>query len=186
MRAVVVYESMFGSTRAIAEAIAEGIGTKARVTLVRVGHIDAALLESADLVVVGGPTHVRGMSRPSTRKGAPSYTDKPESDLVLEPGAGTEPGVREWLSSLGRFELKGAAFDTRIKAPAVLTGRASKGIERALSNHGLTVVAAPESFFVNRKGHLLPGEIDRARGWGERLRSTVSTSGAATLGSLES
>jgi hypothetical protein len=180
MRAVVVYESMFGNTRAIAEAIAEGIGTEARVTVVRVGHADASLLNDADLVVVGGPTHVRGMSRASTRKGAPSYVAKPDSDLVLEPGADTEPGVREWLAKLGRLQIGGAAFDTRVKAPALLTGRASKGIGRALSDHGVTMVLGPESFLVNREGHLLPGEMDRARAWGRVLGSTVQTTQAGT------
>jgi hypothetical protein len=59
-----------------------------------------------------------------------------------------------------------AAFDTRLSSPVLLTGRASRGIGRQLGRHGLTVIVPPESFLVDKKSHLLPGEIDRARAWG--------------------
>jgi len=169
MRMVVIYESMFGNTRAIATAIAEGLGPSDDVQAVRVVDADAAILEGADLVVVGGPTHARSMSRPGTRKGAPGYVHKPGSDISLEPGADTGPGVREWLDSLDHVHANAAAFDTRVKGPALLTGRASKAIDHRLRNHGVKVVATPESFLVDRKNHLLPGETARARAWGAQL-----------------
>lgn len=174
MRAVIMYESMFGSTRAIAEAIAEGLGPSVDARVVRVADADASTLEGADLLVVGGPTHAWSMSRPNTRKGAPGYVRKPGSGLVLEPGADTGPGVREWLGSLDRVSVRAAAFDTRIKGPSAFTGRASKAIDRMLSRHGLSVVVPPESFLVNKKSHLLPGETERARAWGARLARLAS------------
>ena len=171
MHAVIVYESMFGNTRSIAEAIAEGLGSSVEVRVVRVADADAdaTILEGADLLVVGGPTHAWGMSKSNTRKGTPNYVRRPGSDLVLEPGANSGPGVREWLDALDQVSVKAAVFDTRFKAPALLTGRASKGIEKKLSSHGLMMVVTPESFLVNKKNHLFPGEIDRARAWGARL-----------------
>src|ERR1017187_5743439 len=175
MRAVVVYESMFGNTRAIAEAIAEGIGTAGDAEVVRAADGNGKSLEGADLLVVGAPTHAWGMSRPSTRKGAPNYARKPGSDLILEPDAEASPGVREWISSLDNFHMRAAAFDTRIKAPAILTGRASVGIARALSRRGVTAVTRPESFLVTKAGHLLPGETDRARAWGRQIAAVVET-----------
>jgi hypothetical protein len=174
MHAVIVYESMFGNTRSIAEAIAEGLGPSVDVRVVRVADADATILEGADLLVVGGPTHAWSMSKPNTRKGAPDYVRRPGSDLVLEPGANSGPGLGEWLDALDQPSVKAAVFDTRFKAPAVLTGRASKGIEKKLSSHGLMMVVTPESFLVNKKNHLLPGEIDRARAWGARL-TTLGT-----------
>jgi hypothetical protein len=177
MRAVIVYESMFGNTRQIAQAIAEGFGPGADVRVLGVADADAAALEGAGLVVIGGPTHAWSMSRPGTRKGAPGYTTKAGSDLVLEPGADTGPGVREWLASLGQTSARAAAFDTRIKAPAALTGRASRAINRSLARHGLAVVAGPESFFVDKKSHLVPGETDRARAWGARLATMLERLG---------
>src|SRR6186997_3449161 len=70
MKAVVVYESMYGNTHQIASAIGEGLRSVAEVVVVPVGEADAELVKSADVVVVGGPTHAHGMSHAGTRKGA--------------------------------------------------------------------------------------------------------------------
>ena len=70
MRAVVVYESMYGNTHHVAEAIGTGLSEGYDVAVVPVSEADPAVLNGADLVVVGGPTHLHGMSRPSSRKGA--------------------------------------------------------------------------------------------------------------------
>jgi len=170
MRTVVVYESMFGSTHQVAEAVAGGLrdafGSGADVTVRNVRDGDAAVLDGVDLVVVGGPTQAWGMSRPSTRRGAPDYTRKATSDLVLEPGADDGPGVREWLATVTTWPPFAAAFDTRVKGPPALTGRASKSVARSLDSRGCVLVIAAESFLVDRRSHLLPGELERARAWG--------------------
>ena len=177
MRAVVVYESMYGNTRLIAEAIADGLRPAADVRTACVLHIDENVLDGVDLVVVGGPTHAWSMSRPSTRSGASLNVHKPDSDLVLEPGADSGDGVREWLAKLEQVHARAAAFDTRINSPVLVTGRASKGISRQLSRAGMTVVAPPESFLVDKKSHLVPGEVERATAWGGRLATQVDRLG---------
>jgi hypothetical protein len=173
MRALIVYESMFGGTRAIAEAIAEGLEPDVAAQVVPVAEADATALDGVDLLVIGGPTHAWSMSRPSTRKSAPAYASKPDSGLVLEAGADNGPGVREWLESMGQPDLPGAAFDTRVKGPALFTGRASRAIKRSLSHHGVALVVPPQSFLVDKKSHLLPGETARARAWGAQLAAAV-------------
>src|SRR5690242_12369329 len=70
MRAVVVYESMYGNTHRIADAIGAGLEAAFDVRVVPVSHAEPELIADVDLVVVGGPTHVHGMSRASTRKAA--------------------------------------------------------------------------------------------------------------------
>ena len=130
MKAIVVYESVFGNTRTIAEAIARGLSGPLEVTVVRAGEAGTSVLNGNDFVVVGGPTHAWGLPRPSTRRGAPDYATKGGRALELEPGAATQPGLREWLAALGQSEMKAAAFDTRIKGPQALTGRASRSISR--------------------------------------------------------
>jgi hypothetical protein len=117
------------------------------------------------------------MSRPSTRRGAPLRLSDPNNDLVLERDGDRGPGVREWIASLEKVEAMAAAFDTRIASPVLLTGRASKSIGRHLAHHGLTMIAPPESFLVDKKSHLLSGEVDRARAWGERLATQVDRLG---------
>jgi hypothetical protein len=83
--------------------------------------------------------------------------------------------VREWLGSLGRRDgLAAAAFDTRVKGPAWLTGHASKGIADQLRRHGCTLVAAPESFLVTTSNTLVTREASRARDWGTMLAGAVA------------
>ena len=168
MRAVVVYESMYGNTRAIADAIGDGLRECAHVEVVPVRDADAAVARGAELLVVGGPTHVRGMSRAGTRSAAVEAANKAESGLTVDPAA-EGPGVREWLDSLGKFDLRAAAFDTRLDAPVAFTGRASKRIARKLRQHGFSLVTEPESFLVTKATDLNPDEQARAHRWGKSL-----------------
>ncbi len=169
MRAIVIYESMFGATKAVAEAIATGISLSGgRTRVIRAADATAADLEGAELIVVGAPTHVHGLPRPSTRKGTLGIISKADGDLVLEPGADTARGVREWLAGLEGLQVQAAAFDTRLNGVAFFTGRASRSIVRALRRHGAELLAPPESFLV-AKNKLVAGELERARAWGERV-----------------
>ena len=77
MKAVIVYESMYGNTRVIADAIGRGLGPENETVVVPVAEARPGLLAGADLVVVGGPTHMHGMSRASTRKGAAQAAASP-------------------------------------------------------------------------------------------------------------
>lgn len=173
MRAVVVYESMFGNTRTIAESIGTGLRSFDSVAVVPVSRATPELLADVDLLVVGGPTHAWDMSRPPTRESAVATAHKPDSGLTPEPDA-TGPGLREWFAALGKVPCRAVAFDTRIKIPAAFSGRASRGIGRRLRQHGCTPAARAESFFVNKANQLLPDEAERARSWGEQLASVTS------------
>lgn len=168
MQVLVVYESMYGNTRHVAEAIARGMEGRASVTLVTASDAREQDVSAYDLVVVGGPTHVHGMSRPSTRHGAVEAATQPGSDLELEPDAESD-GVREFLAHLRPVNGVGAAFDTRLDASPVLTGRASKTIGKKLRKLGLTLIAEPESFLVDKKTVLEPHEAERASRWGRAL-----------------
>ena len=172
MKAVIIYESMFGNTRAVADAIAEGFRRGNEATVVPVARARPEVLDGADLVVVGGPTHAHGMTRAITRKGATEMAAKPDSGLALEPGA-PGPGLRDWFAHLGHFTVPAAAFDTRIDGLAVFTGQASRGIARLLRHHGFHLVAGPESFLISKGNRLRAGEEERAMEWGRLLSSKV-------------
>jgi len=169
MRTVVVYESMFGNTHEVADRIAEGLGGE--VTVLSVGEAIGTILHDVELLVVGGPTHVHGMSRPSSRRSAGQQAGT-DDELDLEPDA-EGPGLREWFDALPASSGRAAAFDTRVDAAAWLTGRASKGIAKRLERHGFGLVLAPESFCVDKENHLVDGEADRAVEWGRQLASVV-------------
>ena len=177
MRAVVVYESMFGNTHVVADHIASGLASTLEVTVVPVYDATPDLLDGVDLLIVGGPTHMHGMTSHRSRSMAVETAAKPDSGVVLDPDAEGE-GLRDWFDDLPRFEnVRTAAFDTRIGSVApAMSGRASKGIARRLRHHGLDPAAEPESFLVDADNHLLDGEADRATAWG----STVAVALAET------
>lgn len=172
MKSLVVYESMFGNTHTVADRIATGLAAGGEASAVSVEEATAERVAGADLIVVGAPTHVHGLSRAASRKSAPDEARK-HDDLELDPHAEGD-GVRDWLRTLDDGDHRAAAaFDTRFDAAPALTGRASKGIDRRLRKHHFHTIAPPESFLVDRQNHLVEREADRAREWGEALLALI-------------
>jgi hypothetical protein len=172
MRATVVHESLFGSTREVAEAVAEGLRAAPGAAVDCRPAVDAGpALGQVDLLVVGGPTHFVGdelAAQPA--HGAPVSG---AGGGASRPGGGEHPagpGVREWLAALppapgGR---RAAVFDTRLAT--LFPGSAARLIARSLEEHGYEVITRPEGFLVeNMPGPLGAGERDRARAWGSAL-----------------
>ncbi len=166
MHAIVVYESMFGNTRAIAEEVAAGLSKYGTAEAFEVGDAPEAL--DADLLVVGAPTHAFGLSRPSTRDNAADMTDHP----LVSP----RNGVREWLATMPQGSGATAAFGTRVSGPL---GSAASAIGRRLRSNGRNLICPPEDFYVAARGvevdeALKAGELEKARAWGERLGRLVT------------
>jgi hypothetical protein len=167
---------MYGNTRQVAEAIRDGLQDAGATTaLYRVA--DAPSLDDVDLLVVGGPTHAWSLSRGSTRRAAVEAAAKPASGLQVEPQA-AGMGLREWLTAGVSHVPVAAGFDTRFRAPWVLTGRASRAIIRRLRRQGVRPVRSGASFFVRRDNTLVDGETARARAWGAELTTHVVSSGS--------
>jgi hypothetical protein len=173
VKSLVIYESMYGNTHLIAKAIAAGLWESGETVLMPLYQVVDGSLRGVDLLVVGGPTHAHGLSRASTRKAAAEAAHDPEKHLTLE-NQGAGRGLRDWLEDLRDVPAKGAAFDTRVDMSPVLTGRAAKGIARRLRHHGCDQITPPESFLVDKSNHLLAGEEDRARRWGEGLAQRLA------------
>jgi hypothetical protein len=119
------------------------------------------MMHAVDLLVVGGPTHAFGMSRPGTRQSA---AQQAERGLVS-----ARIGLREWLGTLpessGRVAV--ATFDTRIAKPR-LPGSAAAAAEKRLRRLGFRLVVPSKSFYVEgTTGPLVDGEPERARRWGD-------------------
>lgn len=168
MKTVIVYESMYGNTHLVASEIAGVAGAFGEVALVPVSKASSVTIDDADLVIVGGPTHIHGLSRSMTRQGAISDAAK-QPDLDLDPDA-EGPGLRDWFEQLGDVDdVPAAAFDTRLHGPSAFTGRASTGISRRLRHHGFREVIEHESFFVDKDNHLTQGEGERAQTWSTSL-----------------
>lgn len=170
MRALLVYESMYGNTAAIGEAIAASLRDRGvEVESAPVSKIGPELAAEADLLVVGGPTHVHGMSSARSRKTAVDD----EKNMYEEPTLA--PGLREWIEELSPGDGRlAAAFDTRIDKPIVLTGSAAKGIAKRLERRGFRLALKPECFLVSTGNALLEGEFHHAATWGIELAEAAS------------
>ena len=174
MRALVVYESMYGNTHVVAGNIADGLRADYEVTLVPVAGATAELVAGADLLLVGGPTHMRGLSSAMSRRMAAQAAAKSGSGLRLDPDA-AGPGLRDWLNGLTGGHALAAAFDTRVGDIPLFTGRASRIVARMLKRQGYRLVVAPESFLVSSHSTLLYGESSRARRWGMAVGAASKT-----------
>ncbi len=169
MNVLIVHESMFGNTREIASAIADGLrrGRPAEdgdVSLVHVDDAPTVIPDDVDLLLVGGPTHALGMTRPKTRE-----------DATTKGGTAAHEGVREWIESVTpRPELPVVTFDTRVHVK-MLPGSAASAAAKSLRHHGFRRAERGETFWVQgTPGPIEAGELDRAREWGAELASRVT------------
>ena len=106
MRALVVYESMYGYTHEIAGNIEDGLRADYGVALVPVAGATTSLVAGADLLVAGAPTHMHGLPSVATRRMAARAAAKDGSALRMDPDAGG-PGLPEWLKDLCRRDGAG-------------------------------------------------------------------------------
>lgn len=173
MKALVVYESMFGNTEQIARAVASGLRQHMEVEVLEVTEAPAVITELVDLIVVGGPTHTFSMTRPETREEAVRQGAKQGSTAL---------GIREWMDHLhsGPHSELVATFDTRVEKVRHLPGSAAKKAAKVAHGIGYLPAAKPESFYVEgTAGPVLPGELERASAWGAKLGASA---GARALG----
>jgi Flavodoxin domain len=165
MKSIVVYESWFGNTWRIAKRIAAALAEEGEVEVVSVDDPMPSLAH-VDLLVLGAPTHVHGLSGSRSRQAAIDQRD----------GAGEAGiGARGWIE---RLPLVGgpsvAVFDTRAHKPELLVGSAAHGMAHRLRKRGYRLIAKPESFFVHgTPGPLEEGELERAAEWGKTLANKV-------------
>ncbi len=137
MKAVVVYESFWGNTAAVARAIAEGIGQGAKA--LSTAEADSTALAGVDLLVAGAPVIAFGLCSDSTRpKASQVKPGDPKPDTA-------NPTMRSWLRGLSKGQGIAAAFQTRMRIP--LPNSSAKTIARALAALGYRVDAKPASFF---------------------------------------
>ncbi|WP_243077179.1 flavodoxin domain-containing protein [Microbacterium sp. SS28] len=174
MNALIVYESMFGNTRQVADAMREALeSTDVEVTLTTAAGAPADL-GGFELVIVGAPTHAHTLPQPTSRVQGGAWADDPEKDLRLEPGA-HEPGVREWIERIATPDTAArfASFSTRVDIPRIFSGDAALAIAKRLRKRGI-VVTLHADFLVDRDSHLLEGEVERAHDWATQLLAVPS------------
>lgn len=169
-----VYESMYGNTALIADAIARGIGGGARAVTTDVATPE--VVASASLLVVGAPVHAMSLPTADSRESAAKQSAT--ADVRADLG---HPSVRAWFETLPAGSGSAAAFDTRVRGPLGFGG--NRAIERRLRDLGYSIAAPGEGFKVRMKSDspergslLLDGELERASEWGAALAATVALS----------
>ncbi|HNU80356.1 MAG TPA: flavodoxin family protein [Bacillota bacterium] len=155
MKALIVYDSVFGNTEKIAEAIGDSLAELTGTEVEKVSEAKLEQLQGTDLLIVGSPTRAF----------------KPTKAIV------------DFLIQIPSNGLKGinvAAFDTRISTEDVnsrilngfvkIFGYAAKPIADKLQKKGGNLAAPPEGFFVkDNEGPLKEGELERAAKWAKQV-----------------
>lgn len=167
MRTLIVFESMFGNTEILAEAVRSGLvqrGSEAR--LVEVGEVLPGDLHDCDLLVVAAPTHALSMSRPETRAEAVAQGADPQRERT---------GIREWLATLDDVFPPAVhrplvvVFDTRVLKARHWAGSAAVRVGRRLRRAGFRVIDRISFYVDGVQGPLSSGELSRALVWGTGL-----------------
>jgi Flavodoxin domain len=164
MKTIVVYESHYGNTAAVARAIAEGIGEGA--TALTTDEATDAAFEGVDLVVAGAP--VMALRLPTDAVLSRMETDPKRAGADM-----SHRSMRDWLDLMPRGRGHGAAFETKLRwSPGGATSAIEKGLEAA----GYPRVAKSHKFVVTGgEGPLRDGELEAAGAWGAELRRTVGS-----------
>ena len=106
MHAIVVYESVWGDTAAVARAIAEGFGPEARAF--PTDEVSSESLRDADLIVAGSPVFAFSLPTEAMRENIL----RTESDGSSPPDL-SHPSLRSWLDKLPAGHGRSASFETR-------------------------------------------------------------------------
>lgn len=160
MKALVVYDSEFGNTKLISEAIGGAMGSPAEVEVLRVGEVSMDQIKGLDLMIVGSPTQ---RFRPTL-------------------------ATNDFLKGIPPDGLQGmpvAAFDTRLTDKEIeetdvlaffvrIFGYAAQPIANGLKKKGGELANLPEGFYVEGvKGPLVEGELERAEAWARQIVNTL-------------
>jgi flavodoxin len=149
MNTFIVYDSTFGNTRQVAEAVANALREFGQVRIVAVEHTHLLELENVDVLILGSPTQ----------------------------GWRPTPAIRDLLEyipaeALNRLTI--ACFDTRFDRSTMITGSAAKQMAKRLHKRGASHLLPPKSFFVEKThGPLRTGELEEAVKWSHVIRYIV-------------
>ena len=154
MKALVIYDSVFGNTEKVAQAIGAALEAQAEVSVIKVGDVRGAFWEGQDALIVGSPT----------RAFSPT------------------PATKKLLAGIPRQGLAGtqvAAFDTRmdieqapgiLKAMVKLFGYAAEPLAARLRRKGGQEALPAAGFIVeDTEGPMREGEFERVAAWAKGI-----------------
>jgi flavodoxin len=153
MNTLVIYDSQFGNTEQIAQAIAGSLRAFGQAQAVRVDPDRSFKFQGVDLLILGSPTQ--------------GFRPTPAMQFLLET-----------VSPASLSGLAVACFDTRFRG-RLWKNSAAPRMARQLRTMGVEPIVPPESFFVKamkKEGPLLAGEVERAATWARMLFTKAEAS----------
>jgi len=159
MKALIIYDSVFGNTEKVAQSIGAALGLQGQVETLLVGQVTLDQLRGLEVLIVGSPTR---SFRPT-------------------------PAISQFLKALPKNHLAGinvAAFDTRIWLNTIDSaafrflvdkgGYAANTMAKALTKQGGNLIVPPEGFLITgEQGPLKEGELERAAEWAREILITM-------------
>ena len=145
-KVIVVYESVFGNTRVVAESIIEGMREVSGIetTLSKPKEVDLNQITEYDAILVGSPNHIGGATW----------------------------GIRRFINKLGKIKLEGklaAVFDTYVGKDFE---KAVKKMEKQIREKvpGLKLAAPGLSIKVKGlRGPIAQGELPKCKEFGTKI-----------------
>jgi len=152
IKVIVVYESKYGNTKQVAEAIIEGINEIERIEAVlkEPKHVEPTEVFDYDVILIGSPNHFGGPTR----------------------------GIKKFIDKLGKLGVKGrmfAVFDTYIKGDFE---KAVKKMEKRINEKvpELKQIASGLSIKVQgTKGPILEEELPKCKEFGKKIANQLKT-----------
>ncbi|NHJ02541.1 MAG: flavodoxin family protein [Candidatus Heimdallarchaeota archaeon] len=151
MKIIIVYDSVYGNTERIAQAIGTALTSEYDVKVARAANITIDQLTAVNILFVGSPTH----------------------------GGRFTKEIQDFLNDISKLpptDIKIATFDTRTSSKGIarriekLFGHAAIRIAKAVKTQGKILIGEPEGFIVKgTKGPLRDGELERAESWGKKI-----------------
>ena len=151
-KAIIIYESKYGNTRRVAEAIAKGMGAVSgtEAVLCELKETDRKGLKDFDVIVVGSPNHIGTATR----------------------------SIRKFIGEMGKLGLTEkvvAVFDTYMGGDFE---KAVKKMEKSIKEKvaGVKLPVPGLSIRVDKmKGPVTEGEMPGAREFGEKVAGEIKT-----------
>jgi flavodoxin I len=160
MKVMVIYDSAFGNTEKVAQAIGQALGPSEEVKVLHVREAKPEQIAGLDLLIVGSPT----------QKFSP---------------LGTITAFLKGIPKDGLQGVKVAAFDTRFPQSQVdeirilaffasIFGYAAEPIAKRLEKKGGDLAVPPQPFYVSdTEGPLLEGELESAADWARQIAAKL-------------
>jgi len=150
VKVIVIYESKYGNTKRVAEAIVEGMNEIGGIeaSLSELKEVDLDKIPNYDAILIGSPNHMGGHTR----------------------------GIKGFIDKLGKLQLKGkmfAVFDTYLGKDFE---KAVKKMEKQINEKvpRLKQIAPCLSIKVQgMKGPIVEGELPKCREFGKKIATRL-------------